>query len=153
MSATKPGTGPDVETQRASGSSAAELDQLFLLYSTGLQAGEAVARWWFTLRADAQDVTTEESLDKLLRGALHGIAHLLGADAVAVLVADDSGQLVARAAVGLQRETWQDVRIPFGAGMAGRVAATREPLVVPDLTKIDVVSETLRDSAVRSLVA
>ena len=30
--------------------------------------------------------------------------------------------------------------IPIGKGMAGRVAATRAPLLVPDLSKIELVS-------------
>jgi serine phosphatase RsbU (regulator of sigma subunit)/putative methionine-R-sulfoxide reductase with GAF domain len=130
-----------------------ELDQLFLLHATALEAGDAVARWWFELRADVQDATTPESLDKLLQSSLQGIAHALGADAVAVLVADDTGELVARTAVGLPQDVWREVHIALGTGMAGRVAAERRPWVVPDLAAIEVVSETLRDSGMRSLVA
>ncbi|HXW32265.1 MAG TPA: GAF domain-containing protein, partial [Acidimicrobiales bacterium] len=130
-----------------------ELDRLFLLHAAALHAGEAVARWWFTWRASAQDATNEPELDTLLRESLDGIAGALHADAVAVLLADETGELVVRAATGLQPELFREVHIAAGAGMAGRVVAERRPFVVPDLSAIEVVSETLRDSGVRSLVA
>ncbi|HLX87601.1 MAG TPA: SpoIIE family protein phosphatase [Acidimicrobiales bacterium] len=130
-----------------------ELDQLFLLHATALQAGAAVSRWWLQLRADVQDATTERSLDDVLRNSLHGIAEALGADAVALLLAEPSGELTVRAAVGMQPELWRQVSIASGTGMAGKVVAERRPMVVPDLSAIEVVSTTLRDSGMRSLVA
>jgi serine phosphatase RsbU (regulator of sigma subunit)/putative methionine-R-sulfoxide reductase with GAF domain len=134
-------------------SSSRELDQLFLLQAAGLQTGEAMAEWWFRWRAEAQDTYTPESLDDLLRDSLKGIAQALDADAVAVLLADESGELVARAATGIQPELWRPVQIAVGAGMAGRVVAERRPMVVDDLSTIEIASATLRDSGVRSLVA
>jgi serine phosphatase RsbU (regulator of sigma subunit) len=130
-----------------------DLDQLFLLHAAALETGEALWQWWFGWRAQAQDATTQESLESVLRDSLTGIAHALGADAMAVLLADDSGGLVMRAAIGIQPELWQEVHIASGAGMAGRVLAQRRPFVVPDLARIEVASQTLRDSGVRSLVA
>lgn len=130
-----------------------ELDQLFLLHSAALQAGEAVAPWWFGFRANAQDTDSEAALQELLQDALNGIAQALAADAVAVLLADETGELVVRVAVGMQPELFREVHIAVGAGMAGRVVAQRRPYVVRDLSKIEVVSETLRESGMRSLVA
>src|SRR5579863_1908133 len=131
-----------------------ELDQLFLLHATALQDGDAVARWWLQLRADVQDATTNRSLDEVLRNSLHGIADALSADAVAFLLADeDTGELTVRAAVGMQPELWRQVSIGVGAGMAGKVVADRKPMIVSDLATIEVASETLRNSGVRSLVA
>lgn len=130
-----------------------ELDQLFLLHATALQAGDAVSRWWLQLRADVEDATTQRSLDEVLRNSLHGIVEALGADAVALLLADDTGCLTVRAAVGMQPELWREVRIPPGAGVAGRVALERRAMVVRDLDDVEVASETLRTSGVRSLVA
>jgi len=43
------------------------------------------------------------------------------------------------------------VHVPLGAGFAGRVAATRRPWVVGDLSQIDVVSSYLSRPAARSL--
>jgi len=143
--------GDESETHVTFGSR--ELDRLFLLHAAALHAGEAVARWWFTWRANAEDVTNEPELDTLLRESLDGIAGALSADAVAVLLADETDQLVVRAATGLQPELFREVHIAPGTGMAGRVMAERRPYVVPDLPDVEVVSETLRDSGVRSLVA
>lgn len=145
--------GPSEEATEPGDEHGRELDQLFLLHATALQAGDTVARWWFQLRADVQDATSEETLDDVLNSSLRGIADALGADAVAVLLADDSGELVVRAAVGMQPELWREVHIAQGAGMAGRVFAERRPMVVPDLSAIPVASETLRHSGMRSLVA
>src|SRR5579872_6279152 len=71
-----------------------DLDQLFLLHAAALQAGEAVARWWFRLRADVQDANSEDGLDNVLRESLQGIGQAVRADSVAVLLADGSGELV-----------------------------------------------------------
>ena len=131
-----------------------ELDQLFLLHAAALQTGEALAQWWFRFRAEAQDANSEESLEALLRDSLSSISHALDADAVAVLLADESsGELVVRTAIGMQPELWREVHIASGAGMAGRVLAERRPLIVDDLSKIEVASPTLRESDVQSLVA
>lgn len=145
--------GTPVEETGPGASSERDLDQLFLLHATALQAGDAVARWWFQLRADVQDATNEDSLDDVLRSSLTGMAEALGADAAAVLLADDTGRLVVRTAIGMQPELWREVDIAQGAGMAGRVVAERRPLVVDDLSTIEVASDTLRHSGVRSLVA
>ena len=145
---------PGAENAEEGSSSSRELDQLFLLHAAALQTGEGLARWWFRFRAEAQDANTAESLDDLLRDSLQSIGYGLGADAVAVLLADeDSGELVIRAAIGMQPELWREVHIAAGAGMAGRVLAERKPLIVADLSTIEVASPTLRESGVRSLVA
>ncbi len=130
-----------------------DLDQLFLLHSAALQTGEALAQWWFQWRAEVQDAVTEESLDTVLHDSLDAISQALRADGVAVLLADDAGELVVRAARGRPPELFGAVGVASGAGMAGRVFARRQPWVVEDLSAIEVVSEVLRDSGVRSLVA
>ena len=45
------------------------------------------------------------------------------------------------------------IGIPIGKGMAGRVAAERAPLLVPDLSKIELYRSTLRDRGINSIVA
>jgi signal transduction histidine kinase len=66
-------------------------------------------------------------------------------------VSEDGQQLRVRASVGLEAETAQQVQVPVGAGIAGRIAATRQPLFVPDLSSVDVVSVYLRER-IRSLL-
>jgi serine/threonine-protein kinase RsbW len=76
------------------------------------------------------------------------------ADAVALLLADEAGgELVARAASGLSEPVTLGLGIRAGEGMAGQVMARRQPLVVDDLSSINVVSPVLRDSGLRSVVA
>ena len=56
----------------------------------------------------------------LLAELLERTKAILGADTAAVLLLDfSSGQLIATAAVGLEEEVRQDVRIPVGRGLPG----------------------------------
>ena len=65
-------------------------------------------------------------LDELLRELLERIAAILDADTAAILLLDEEKQeLVARAAKGIEEEVERGVRVPVGAGFAGRVAAER----------------------------
>ncbi len=66
---------------------------------------------------------------------------------------DDGDELVARASSGLSEEVTLGLGIHKGEGMSGRVLATRQPLIVEDLSTIDVVSPVLRTSGLRSIVA
>ena len=66
-------------------------------------------------------------LDALLDELLDRIREILAADTCAVLLLDPAGrELVARAAVGIEEEVEQGVRIPLGKGFAGRIAAEAE---------------------------
>ena len=72
---------------------------------------------------------------RLLETLLERVKNVLGADTAAVLLLDRSArQLVATAASGIEEEVRQGVRVPLGAGFAGRVAASREPVI---LTTVD----------------
>ncbi|MDP9285256.1 MAG: GAF domain-containing protein, partial [Actinomycetota bacterium] len=92
-------------------------------------------------------------LHDLLRALLERIVEVLDADTAAILLLDDDGRLSVRAVVGLEAELERAERIPLGEGMAGRVAATRRPLLVPDLGKIQLVSPMLRERGINSIVA
>jgi GAF domain-containing protein len=118
------------------------------------EAGPAAIHLWERLRVTADIATTEVSLDAVLRQALESLRAAVDADAASILVASEAGdQLIARASVGLPQEMYLGLRIPAGAGMAGRVLSTREALVVDDLAIGDVVSDTLPASGLRSVVA
>jgi GAF domain-containing protein len=117
-------------------------------------AGERVAHWWKELGDAAETALTQQSLDSLLREALLAMKQVVNADAVALLIADESQrELIARAAVGLPAEIEIAPGIRIGQGMAGRVMETRRPFIVHDLSKIQVASATLRDSGLVSIVA
>jgi serine phosphatase RsbU (regulator of sigma subunit)/anti-sigma regulatory factor (Ser/Thr protein kinase) len=101
----------------------------------------------------ADPALSELRLDALLNELLLRIRTILGVDTAAILLLDpDSGELVARAAAGLEEEVRQGVRIPLGKGFAGRVAAERVAIFVPDVGHADVLNPILREAGVRSLL-
>jgi signal transduction histidine kinase len=93
------------------------------------------------------------SLDELLAELLNRVREALDADTCAVLLLDEGGgELVARAAKGLEEEVERGVRIPVGRGFAGRIAAERVPVVIPDVDHSEVLNPILRERGVRSLL-
>ena len=71
------------------------------------------------------------SLEDMLSELLERIRSALEVDTAAVLLLDeDRGVLVARAARGLEEEVRQGVQIPLTRGFAGRVAAQGRPIII-----------------------
>jgi signal transduction histidine kinase len=92
-------------------------------------------------------------LNELLAVLLPRIRAILKADTCAVLLLDEqANELVARAAVGIEEEVEQGVRIPFGRGFAGRVAAEKRPVVLDDVDHADVLNPLLREKGIKSLL-
>jgi len=95
-------------------------------------------------RLDASDLL-DELLDR--------VRDMLDADTAAILLLDvHSRQLVATAAKGLEDEVRQGFRVSVGRGFAGRVAATRRPVAIAEVTADDVVNPILLDKGIRSLL-
>jgi GAF domain-containing protein len=118
------------------------------------RAAESAERWWRQLEAAAGAAVTSEALDNLLAGALDAMREVLGCDEVSLLIADETGsELIARASVGLGELAPSELHIPAGAGMAGRVLALRHPVLFPDLRTTQLVSPTLRQRGMLSVVA
>src|SRR5436305_332469 len=77
----------------------------------------------------------------------------LRADTCAVLLLDEAtNELVARAAVGIEEEVEQGVRIPIGRGFAGRIAAERRPVILDDVDHADVLNPILRQKGIKSML-
>ena len=92
-------------------------------------------------------------LDELLGVLLPRIREILHTDTSAVLLVNDDGtELVARAALGIEEEVEQGVRIPVGRGFAGRVAATAEPVILDDVDHADVMNPILREKGIKSML-
>src|SRR3954452_6821090 len=84
-------------------------------------------------------------LDDLLAALLDRTRDLLEVDTCAILLVDEeTNELVARAAVGIEEEVEQAVRIPIGGGFAGRIAAERVPIFIADLDHGEVINPLLR---------
>jgi signal transduction histidine kinase len=92
-------------------------------------------------------------LDTLLAALLARTRETLAVDTCAVLLLDEeTNELVARAAVGIEEEVEQGVRIPVGRGFAGRVAADRSAVVLDDVEHADVLNPILREKGIKSLL-
>ena len=92
-------------------------------------------------------------LDALLAALLARTREILDVDTCAVLLLDPgANELVARAAVGIEEEVEQGVRIPVGKGFAGRIAANREPVILDDLDHADIVNPLLREKRIKSML-
>ncbi|MEV0328727.1 GAF domain-containing SpoIIE family protein phosphatase [Micromonospora echinospora] len=95
-------------------------------------------------RLDAADLF-DELLDR--------VRELLRVDTAAILLLDvRAQQLVATAARGLEEEVRQGFRVSVGRGFAGRIALTRQPVVIEDVTPDQVVNPVLLNTGVRSLL-
>ena len=91
-------------------------------------------------------------LDELLAELLNRIRDTLETDTVAILLRDElRDELVARAAVGIEEEVEQGVRIPIGGGFAGKIAAERRPIVLDDVDHAHVLNPLLRQKGIKSL--
>jgi signal transduction histidine kinase len=92
-------------------------------------------------------------LEDLLGSLLERTRDILDADTCAVLLLDEERrELVARAAVGIEEEVEQGVRIPVGRGFAGRVAADGRPVILDDVDHADVLNPILREKGIKSLL-
>jgi signal transduction histidine kinase len=93
------------------------------------------------------------SLDDLLGELLERIRDALEADTSALLMLDtEREELVARAAKGLEEEVEAGTRIPYGKGFAGRIAATRDIVIIEDVDHSYVLNPILREKGVKSLL-
>ncbi len=92
-------------------------------------------------------------LDDLLRELIGRIREALAADTVVILLLTEDGkELAVRAAHGLEQEVLQGIRIPMGHGIAGRIAAGREPKVFEDLASEEIASPVLRAKGLQALL-
>ncbi|MBO0774826.1 MAG: hypothetical protein J2P34_00820, partial [Actinobacteria bacterium] len=82
---------------------------------------------------------------EFLAELLERTREVLRADVAAALLLDrSSGELILAAAAGLAGKPQPSVRIPVGAGFAGRVAARAEPVILGDEDEPAVLSPVLR---------
>lgn len=87
-----------------------------------------------------------------LTTSLRRIRSRLDADTAVVLTLDPTRRVLEPFAMsGLDRSQRIWVRVPVGKGFAGKVAATRVPIVLDEVTESNVFNPVLRDSGLRSL--
>lgn len=92
-------------------------------------------------------------LEEMLHELLERVTELLGTDTAAILLLEEDGRyLLATAAKGIEEEVERHVRIPLARGFAGRVAAQRRPVAIPDVDTADIYNPILREKGLKSLL-
>ncbi len=104
------------------------------------------------LQALTDIALTHLGLDELLRELLSRLQAIMQVDNAAILLLDESERmLTVHAARGPEEAVVAQVHVPLGQGFAGRIAASRVPLLVEDLSQLEVVNPLLRET-LRSVV-
>ncbi|HJP72671.1 MAG TPA: SpoIIE family protein phosphatase [Pseudonocardiaceae bacterium] len=92
-------------------------------------------------------------MDAMTQEMLTRIREVLGADTATVLQYDvASEQLIATAAIGIEEEVRQGVRVPLGLGFAGTVAARQKPLIVDHVDETTVLNPLLWETGLHTLL-
>jgi signal transduction histidine kinase len=92
-------------------------------------------------------------LDDLLVALLERTREILEVDTSAILLLDEeTNELVAHAALGIEEEVEQGVRIPVGGGFAGRIAAEKRPVILDDVDHAHVLNPILREKGIKSML-
>jgi diguanylate cyclase (GGDEF)-like protein len=85
----------------------------------------------------ARALTSSLELEEILSAIMNKMAQFFGPERWSMLMVDEkASQLYYAIAVGENAESLRGLRVPMGEGVAGWVAATGNPLVVPDV-KLD----------------
>jgi diguanylate cyclase (GGDEF)-like protein len=82
----------------------------------------------------ARALTASLELEEILGAIMDKMAQFFGPERWSMLMVDDkSGELYYAIAVGENTESLKGLRVPLGEGVAGWVASTGNPLIVPDV--------------------
>ena len=112
-------------------------------------AHKRMARRLASLQALTDVALSHPSVDGLLRALLARLCSVLECEVSCILLLTEDGRhLVVRASHGVDDE---GALVRLGHGVAGRIAASREPLVLDDLREVEIESQTLRARGLRSL--
>jgi signal transduction histidine kinase len=142
-------TPDDVELLQLAGDRAA----LAIDHARAFEAERSARRRVESVQAVMDAALEHLELDELLDVLLPRIRSILAGHTCVVLLLDpETDELVARAAVGLEEEVEQGIRIPMGRGFAGRVAAGRQPVVLDDVDQAEVLNPILREKGIKSLL-
>ena len=111
------------------------------------------AEWLRRIEAVTDQALAHLDVEGLLDELFRRLAELLEVDTAAVLLLEqDTNELVAAAARGIEAEVRQGVRIPVGKGFAGTIVARVEPLVIEHVDETNVVNPILIERGIRSLL-
>jgi signal transduction histidine kinase len=118
-----------------------------------MMTGGSTTEYVRRLQAVTDAALAHLQLGELLDALLVRTRQLLDVDTCAILLLDEeTNELVARAALGIEEEVEQGVRIPVGGGFAGRIAALKEPVILEDVDHADVLNPLLHEKGIKSLL-
>jgi signal transduction histidine kinase len=139
-------TPDEVELLQLAGDRAAIAIEHARLFAAERRARERIE----SVQAVTDAALAHLEVDELLAVLLPRIRQILRTDTCAVLLLDgQTNELVARAALGIEEEV--GVRIPVGGGFAGRVAATKQPLII-DVDEYPILNPILRQKKIKSML-
>jgi PAS domain S-box-containing protein len=142
------GTSTDIHDRKQS---EAEREELLAREQAARAEAEHAAESIRRLQAVTDSALGRFALDDLLHEMLRRVRELLETDCAAILLTTEDGRwLVVRAAIGFE-EAAKGLHIPVGKGVAGSIAVQRAPLIVEDISTLDVINPILRQR-VRSLI-
>ncbi|KAB8333090.1 GAF domain-containing protein [Scytonema tolypothrichoides VB-61278] len=95
---------------------------------------------------------TEGGLANSTKELLKWLQDYMSVDTVTLLLPIDQQHLAVYATLGLEEEISEQIRIPIGQGVAGHIAASIEPMIVNDLSQVEIFSPILRQKNLRSLL-
>jgi len=142
------GTSTDIHDRKRA---EAEREELLAREQTARSDAENTAECIRHLQKVTDSALAHLALDNLPIEMLGRIRESLEADSAAILLlTEDEKSLVVRATIGIDEDS-MGLLIPVGRGVAGSIAADRVPMIVEDLSKVDVFNPILRQRA-RSLI-
>lgn len=92
-------------------------------------------------------------LDAVLEGALEQVVEVTSADSGSIMLLDKEGVLTIAASIGIDEKIAATTRIPVGEGIAGWVAACKEPLTLEGSSHSEIGRELLRDDLSSAICA
>lgn len=108
-------------------------------------------RGWKVLE-DTSKVNTPAKIDEFCKNLFRWLQVYMAVDTVTLLLPDSNSQdLTVRSTIGLEEEIRQQIRIPIGQGFAGNIAGNKLPVLVRDLSVVEVISPILRDKGLQSM--
>ena len=142
------GTATDIHDRKEA---EAEREELLARERAARAEAEHSAESIRRLQAVTDSALAPLTLDDLLHEMLARIRELLATDSATILLLNEDGQsLSVRATIGWE-ETATGLRVPVGQGVAGSIAASRAPLVVKDISAVELINLDVRQKA-RSLI-
>ncbi len=106
---------------------------------------EATTRRLWAMQKLTDTALTHLSVEDLLRELLDRIREIMLVDSTTILLLSDDGQFLrVHASRGLEEAAASHLRIPFGEGVAGKIAASRRPLIIDDLSEVEAADPLLQ---------